>query len=101
MDVGTAMVFVAVGAACLYLLTHPEQVRYPLALKIACISLGSSLIFSALLGLPRDPGASLDAISRGAFLRHLFIGISVIALLFVTYPFQIGVASRPSGERGE
>jgi hypothetical protein len=94
MDVGTAIVLVAVGAACLYLLTHPEKVRSPLALKIACVSLGSSLIFSALLALPRDPDASLDAISRGALVRHLFIGISIISLLYVTYPLDWGFGKR-------
>jgi hypothetical protein len=99
MDVGTATVITAVGAACFYFLIHPDKVRSPLALKIPCVSLGSSLIFSALLGLPRDPDASLDAISRGAFVRHLFTGISIISLMYVSYPLNWGFGIRPESRR--
>ena len=52
MDVGTGLIITAVGAACFYFLIHPEQVRSPLSLKISCISLGTSLLFSALLSIP-------------------------------------------------
>ncbi len=99
MDIGTALIITAVGAACFYFLTHSDQVRSPLALRIACISLGTSLLFSALLALPRDPSASLDATSRGAYMRQLFVGISIISLAHVVYPMKWWFAKRVSPSR--